>query len=306
MDKFCLDWKDYNLNIKEYCRELRGDPRLFDVTLATDDGKHIQAHKIILSAGSYFFNDIFAKTNHSNMLVYMKGISSVNLEPIIDFIYNGEAFITQDKLDILFETGKELMVKGLDDELTKIGKKENKKDSKHKESRQQTHVKEIGLESRETSKESIPENKVSKNKNESADFEDNEVVGDITGVNHDSKVIDDKIKLHVGTDKELKQQLNGMIEKLTGVWVCKICDKTANTKQNIQYHTETHLKGIAYACYLCSKTFQNRPNLSTHISRNHSALFSCDICGKTGMNRLASKNHKRRHHKTEKIVKVEN
>ena len=45
--------------------KLRNDHRLFDVTLATDDGQHIQAHKLILSAGSSFFSDIFLKSNHA-------------------------------------------------------------------------------------------------------------------------------------------------------------------------------------------------------------------------------------------------
>merc|ERR1719508_521625 len=92
------------------------DKRLFDVTLVTDDGQHIQAHKIILSAGSHFFSDIFMKSNHSNMLVYLKGISSDKLEPVIDFIYNGEVFITQEQLEVFIETGNELLVKGLEGE----------------------------------------------------------------------------------------------------------------------------------------------------------------------------------------------
>ena len=77
MDKFCLNWNGYDANIREYFKKLREDQRLFDVTLVTDDGQHIQAHKIILSAGSNFFSDIFVKSNHSNMLVYLKGITSV-------------------------------------------------------------------------------------------------------------------------------------------------------------------------------------------------------------------------------------
>ena len=57
-DKFCLKWNDFETNIRYYFRTLREHHSLFDVTLVTEDGKHIQAHKIILSAGSHFFNDI--------------------------------------------------------------------------------------------------------------------------------------------------------------------------------------------------------------------------------------------------------
>merc|ERR1719500_578699 len=121
MDKVSLDWEDFGANIREYFGKLKKDQLNFDVTLATDDGHHIQAHKIILSAGSLFFSDIFEKSNHTNMLVYLKGISSKKLEQVLDFIYNGEVSIDQEEIIMFVETGKELQVKGLEGELTGIG-----------------------------------------------------------------------------------------------------------------------------------------------------------------------------------------
>ena len=44
-------------------------------------------------------------------------MTSDKLEPVIDFIYNGEVFITQEQLGAFIETGKELQVKGLEREL---------------------------------------------------------------------------------------------------------------------------------------------------------------------------------------------
>merc|ERR1719209_264952 len=126
MDKFCLNWNGYDTNIRDSLRKLREHQRLFDVTLVTDDSQHIPAHKIILSAGSNFFSDIFTKTNHGNMLVYLKGISSDKLEPVIDFIYNGEVFITQEQVKVFIETGKDLQVKGLEGDLTGVEENENK------------------------------------------------------------------------------------------------------------------------------------------------------------------------------------
>ena len=80
MDKWCMKWNEFDTNIRESFRTLREDQRLFDVTLVTNDGQHIQAHKIILSAGSHFFSDIFLKSNQTNMLIFLKGIDSVQLE----------------------------------------------------------------------------------------------------------------------------------------------------------------------------------------------------------------------------------
>ena len=121
MEKFCLNWNGYDANIRESLKKLREDHRLFDVTLVTDDGQHIQAHKIILSAGSHFFSDIFLKSNHGNMLIYLKGISSAELAPVLGFLYNGDAFIAQENLNQFIKTGKDLQVKGLEEEFTGVG-----------------------------------------------------------------------------------------------------------------------------------------------------------------------------------------
>merc|ERR1719245_332478 len=127
MDKFCLNWNAFETNIRYCFRKLREDQRFYDVTLATEDGKHIQAHKIILSAGSHFFNDIFMKSNPKDMMIYLKGISSAKLEPVIEFLYNGETFISQEEVKIFIDTGKELKVKGLEGELTGLEENHDRK-----------------------------------------------------------------------------------------------------------------------------------------------------------------------------------
>merc|ERR1719186_2180076 len=104
MEKFCLRWNEFETNIRESFRELREEQNHFDVTLAFDDGHQIQAHKIILSAGSKFFSEIFKKTNHINLFIYLKGINRVELEHVVDFLYNGEAFIAQEELNKFLET----------------------------------------------------------------------------------------------------------------------------------------------------------------------------------------------------------
>ena len=96
---------------------------------------------------------------------------------------------------------------------------------------------------------------------------------------------------------DLDIQVMQIIAKNEGSWKCKVCGKTAATKQHIRTHAETHIAGMSHDCHLCSKTFTSRHNLKTHISRVHSQLFSCDICGKTGMNRQGYRDHKYSQHK---------
>ena len=98
-EKFCLKWNEFEVNVRDSFKTFRNDQKLCDVTLATDDGHQVKAHKIILSAGSDFFSEIFSKCNQTNMLVYLKGIRKTNLENITNFLYNGETLITQNDLN---------------------------------------------------------------------------------------------------------------------------------------------------------------------------------------------------------------
>ena len=57
-DKFCLRWNDFEANISKAFQELKEDKDFFDVTLACDDDQ-LLAHKVILSACSSYFKNVF-------------------------------------------------------------------------------------------------------------------------------------------------------------------------------------------------------------------------------------------------------
>ena len=115
MDKLCF--RSNAFNVKESFRKFREYEGLFDVTLATEDGQEIKAHKIILSAGSYFFSDIFLRNNHPNMYIFLKGVSKPELLQVTEFLYNGEASISKDEVKDFFETAQFLQIKGLQEDL---------------------------------------------------------------------------------------------------------------------------------------------------------------------------------------------
>ena len=113
MQKIFLKWSDFETNIRESFKHLREVQDYFDVTLATDDGFTIGAHKIILSAGSQFFSNIFSQYKQKEQFIYMKGINRVELEYVVNFLYNGEAYVGQEELNEFLEIARELQVKGL-------------------------------------------------------------------------------------------------------------------------------------------------------------------------------------------------
>ena len=92
-----------------------------DVTLACEDGKQFEAHKVILASSSPFFQNILRRNKHAHPLIYMRGMKSEDLVAIIDFLYCGEANVYQENLDSFLAIGEELQLKGL------MGKSQNDK-----------------------------------------------------------------------------------------------------------------------------------------------------------------------------------
>jgi len=388
MEKYCLKRNEFESNIRESFRNLRDAERFFDVTLVTDDGQHMKAHKMMLAAGSDFFSDIFLKADHSNMLIYLKGVSSADFDNITDFLYNGEVNIAQDELTRFLQTAQELKVKDLQSDLQGIdqnvyekksspdysnnSKYENNGDIIGKESTLET-LEEFtdSFDSEERGLEGYPQDiGYNESKKESSKYSINIEIeakcqtneyhvgektipeswealadsfnpGDVSLLNTD-KEIDLQVKQMIekienedteneakcqtnednvgkeiipdswealadsfnpvdgpllNTDKEIDLQVKQMMEKIDGLWECKVCGKTAPGKSNITNHVEIHIENMSHACHICRKKFPTRMYLKHHISGIHSDQFTCDICGKPGMNRKAYTKHRRLTHK---------
>ena len=113
-EKLCLQWNDFQSNIKSAFGELRNDKDFADVTLACEDGHHVLAHKVILAASSPFFKDILTRNKHPHPLIYMRGIKSDDLMALVDFLYFGEANVFQENLDAFLGLANQLKLKGLE------------------------------------------------------------------------------------------------------------------------------------------------------------------------------------------------
>ena len=57
-EHFCLKWNNYQTNIVSALGNLKLDGDFVDVTLSCE-GRKIEAHKVILSACSDYFRDVF-------------------------------------------------------------------------------------------------------------------------------------------------------------------------------------------------------------------------------------------------------
>ena len=57
-DKLRLQWNDFKENISSAFGDLRQDNELTDVTLVSEDGQQVEAHKVVLVASSPFLLNI--------------------------------------------------------------------------------------------------------------------------------------------------------------------------------------------------------------------------------------------------------
>jgi len=107
-----LRWNSYETNFHLAFSEIRDNNKFHDVTIATPDG-HVHAHRVLLSAFSPVLARILDVDPHPHPLLYIHGININHITTILDFMYKGEAHISQDTMDEFLAAAEELKVTGL-------------------------------------------------------------------------------------------------------------------------------------------------------------------------------------------------
>jgi len=275
-ESFHLKWDEFPSTMSSSFSKYKENNDFCDVTIACDD-KEIQVHKVIISAGSLFFERILRKNSHPHPWLYLSGVKSRELEAILEFMYSGETKIAEDNMVGFLEKAKELEIQGLsgwngndvdpppkektpDDQLNKsIEKEKLTETTPGRESKKQTHD-----DSSNINVESLLEIKDEPAEGENSDSEMVELLPLAGGAKSSNQSANDDSKLNNSFMEE-------EIMKSDGVFTCKKCGKTAKTKQNIRKHIEIHLEGQSYPCYVCGKEFKTNNSLHFHISKSHRA-----------------------------------
>jgi len=307
-DKFCLQWNEFQANLKTSYRDVRKTGDYSDVTLVCEDGQKIEAHRVILASSSLFFREVLAGVEHPRPLVYMRRLGHHTLAAIVDFIYHGEAEVAKEQLDAFLDMAGELGVRGMtkparkeqgkakmdkletiDDEETET--KEDRIDGKMLEEEIETIEGEI-----ETMLDNIGDKQVMKSE-ESAEKEEwkCDLCGKVYGTkgslrthkyNHTKNDaatsapikteplplkndISEDLDKTVGDNVELEEKIDELCERREGIWTCIQCGKTDKMRFHLRRHVETHLQGFTHTCTSCDKTFTTRATLKAHVLRSH-------------------------------------
>ncbi|KAJ9574752.1 hypothetical protein L9F63_008066, partial [Diploptera punctata] len=112
IQQFCLRWNNHQPNFISVFTNLLTNSTLVDVTLAAE-GKHLQAHKVVLSACSTYFQSLFQSSPCQHPIVILKDVKYNDLKTMVDFMYYGEVNVSQDQLPAILKTAEMLKIKGL-------------------------------------------------------------------------------------------------------------------------------------------------------------------------------------------------
>ncbi|XP_071055551.1 zinc finger protein 284-like [Onthophagus taurus] len=119
-EHYCLRWNNHQSNLLGVFSQLLRDESLVDVTLACSEGHSIRAHKVVLSACSSYFQNLFVDHPSRHPIVILKDVRFAELRTLVDFMYKGEVNVEYCQLSALLKTAESLKVKGLA-EMTNLG-----------------------------------------------------------------------------------------------------------------------------------------------------------------------------------------
>ena len=249
-EKFSLKWTDYQSNWNRAINALQKDTDFSDVTLISDDKIKFSAHKILLSSCSKMFKTILKSNTHSgNSLLFLGGVSSMNLGFILDYIYQGEVNLYQEHLDGFLENAKKLEIEGL---LGGDNEDDRGKYKKDEEILFEPFAAEPTIEQpfmkMDANGARIPRRQYKVVKTDVENF-------DVRSM----------------TSEEIEGKRKELYEKDNGVWRCLACDYTSASirSSQVRLHVETHLDGLCFTCDICKKDFRSRHMFYQHKKEHH-------------------------------------
>ncbi|XP_049291965.1 protein abrupt-like isoform X3 [Anopheles funestus] len=115
--QFSLRWNNYTSYIAGAFDSLRYEEDFVDVTLCCE-GRKIRAHKILLSACSPYFKDVFKENPCQHPVIIFKNVRYTDLMSLVEFMYQGEVSVPQEQLPSFLHTAEILAIRGLTDNTT--------------------------------------------------------------------------------------------------------------------------------------------------------------------------------------------
>ena len=283
-EEYSLIWNEFNSSTSETFKSLLLDEEFVDVTLVCDDARQFHAHKVILSACSPFFRNLFVKNPHPKPLLFLKGIRYEELETILKFMYLGQAQLPQDDLSAFLAAAKDLQVKGLNcngDENDEVGRNHPSNNKRKRDTSVDDHASKKVFDLCQDMPEETP-------------FAAIPITPDIGTTEHLMETIYPMEIKQETTENDIDLTTPTQMRKM---YYCDKCDYSATKSTSVKYHHQTVHEGLRYDCDQCDAFFTRKESLKTHkLSLHEGIRFPCDQCEYKATESGALKKHKQTQH----------
>ena len=283
-EKYSLSWHSYSDHLKSMMRELMMNEDFTDVTLVTEDKKHVKANIGILSACSPVFKDILKylkKEKNSSPLMYLRGMQFSEIEAILQFIYLGEVTFYKERMDKFMEVAKSLEIKELCNTDTVSN---NEPDVKLSLCNPKSTTKEV--EEQIVKSEHLPKQTPQVRRREVVSANDK----------YECEPCQKKFTSSYGLYYH-KQSVHQGVKIF-----CNQCDYHATIQSQLTQHIQSKHEGVRYPCDQCGYQATSQGHLTTHIQSKHEGVkYACDQCDYQATRQCSLKRHIREKHEDVKI-----
>ena len=199
---------------------------------------------------STFFRKLLLTNKHGHPLIHMRGLSSVDLAAIVDFLYSGEVTISRTNLDSFLLLAEQFQLEGLITE-------EAEKNVIGSEEMFERNPDEIPTEMLDRKPiETI--RKFSADTNFRSSFP------------ADSKGLSEMVKsMMEKSGKMISRNIRGKLREEKAN-VCNVCGKEGPYTTITDHIEANHIEGICLPCSLCDTTCTSRLSLRWHKRKYHS------------------------------------
>ena len=224
--KYTLTWHTYPDHLRGMMREMMTSGDFADVTLVCDDKKSIRAHRNILSACSTVFKNILQMHTQSNHpVIYMRGVQFSEIESILQFMYVGEARLSEERTNEFMCVVKDLEINKL---IT-------------------------GVESSEPQPDKTPEES-EENYNDITQYY---TLDEYNLTGHEAEI--------VKSNNAMQKTEAGKPILCKSKFKCTECEKTYSDRKGLRQHNMSKHEGVKYACNQCDYQATRQDHLTRHI-----------------------------------------
>ena len=250
-EKIDFNWFTCSDHYKEMIKNLMISNESADVTLMCDDKTKFKAHKFVLKACSPVFQNIISDiSKKEDIIIYLRGVPSQEMESILKFVYLGKATIYQDRMYDFLSVARNLEI---------IELSQHDIDNKAKQDKQE-HNEFIKSDNEEES-------------NDQDSMFDVNVKYEHTDTKNPSNMLKtvqyscSKCKKLFTRKSGLKRHIRSSHEGIQ--FPCYTCDKSFSQKFTLATHILDVHEGAEFQCNHCDFKTTRRWKLEKHKLYNH-------------------------------------